>query len=78
MSSMIGQCAVCMCDQGRFKVNVIAQGLTLYNGILVRSASFEPLVGFIDNSAHMSSMMSRCAVRMFDQGRFKVNVIAQG
>jgi hypothetical protein len=40
----------------------------------VRSISFEPLVGFTNNSAHMSSMMRRFAVPMFDQGRFKVKV----
>ena len=38
----------------------------------VRSISFEPLVGFTNNFAQMSSMMRRCAVPMFDQGRFKV------
>ena len=40
----------------------------------VRSISFEPLVGFTNNVAQMSSMMRQCAVPMFDQGRFKVNV----
>ena len=40
----------------------------------VRSISFEPLVGFTNNFAQMSSMMRQCAVPMFDQGRFKVNV----
>jgi len=40
----------------------------------VRSISFEPLVGFANNFAQMSSMMRRCAVPMFDQGRFKVKV----
>ena len=40
----------------------------------VRSISFEPLVGFTNNFAQMSSMMRRCAVCMFDQGRFKVKV----
>jgi len=38
----------------------------------VRSISFE--VGFTNNFAHMSSMMKRCAVPMFDQGRVKVKV----
>jgi len=33
----------------------------------VRSISFEPLVGFTNNFAQMSSMMRRCAVPMFDQ-----------
>ena len=40
----------------------------------VRSISFEPLVGFTNNFVQMSSMMRRCAVPMFDQGRFKVKV----
>ena len=40
----------------------------------VRSISFEPLVGFSNNFAQMSSMMRRCAVPRFDQGRFKVKV----
>jgi len=40
----------------------------------VRSISFEPLVGFTNNFAQMSSMMRRCAVSMFDQSRFKVKV----
>jgi len=40
----------------------------------VSSISFEPLVGFTNNFAQMSSMMRRCAVPRFDQGRFKVKV----
>jgi len=32
----------------------------------VRSKSFEPLVGFTNNFAQMSSMMRQCAVPMFD------------
>jgi len=36
----------------------------------VRSRYFEPLVGFTNNFAQMSSMMRRCAVPMFDQDRF--------
>ena len=44
------------------------------SGSRVRSISFEPLVGFTYNFAQMSSMMRRCAVPMFDQGRFKVKV----
>ena len=40
----------------------------------VRSISFEPMVGFTNNFAQMSSMMRQCAVPMFDQGRFKVKV----
>jgi len=40
----------------------------------VRSISFEPLVGFTNTFAHMSSMMRRCAVPMFDQDRVKVKV----
>jgi len=38
----------------------------------VRSLCFEPLVGFSSNFAKMSSMMRKCAVPRFDQGRFKV------
>jgi len=37
----------------------------------VRSISFEPLVGFTNNFAQMSSMMRWCAVPMFDQGQGK-------
>jgi len=44
------------------------------NVFRVRSISFEPLVGFTNNFAHMSSMMRRCAVPRFDQDRFKVKV----
>ena len=44
----------------------------------VHSISVETLVGFSNNFAQMSSIMSQCAVRMFDQGRFKVKVIVQG
>ena len=40
----------------------------------VRSISFEPLVGFTNNFAQMSSMMRPCAVPMFDQGRVKVTI----
>ena len=40
----------------------------------VRSIYFEPLVGFTNNFAQMSSLMRRCAVSIFDQGRFKVKV----
>ena len=35
----------------------------------VRSISFEPLVGFTNNFAQI--MMRRCAVPMFDEGRFQ-------
>ena len=34
----------------------------------------EPLVGFSNNFAQMSSMMRQSAVTRFDQGRFKVKV----
>jgi len=40
----------------------------------VRSICFEPMVWFTNNFAQMSSMMRRCAVPRFDQGRFKVKV----
>jgi len=39
---------------------------------------FWTLVGFSKNSAQISSVISRCAVRMFDQGWFKVKVKVQG
>ena len=71
MCSTIRQCEEHMFDQGHVKV--IVQGQTHY---CVRSISFEPLVGFTNNSAQISSMI-RCAVHMFDQGRFKVKVIVQ-
>jgi len=44
----------------------------------VHPVSLEPLVGFTNNSAQMSSTMRRCAGLMFDQGWFKVKVIVQG
>ena len=44
----------------------------------VSALCFEPHVGFTNNSAQMSSMISQCADRMFDQGHFKVKVIVQG
>jgi len=40
----------------------------------VHSISFEPLVGFTNNFAQMSSMMRRCAMPMFDKVRVKVKV----
>jgi len=40
----------------------------------VRSISFEPLVGFSNNFAQMSSMIGRCAVPMFNKAQFKVKV----
>jgi len=40
----------------------------------VRSISSEPLVGFTNNFAQMSSMMRQCALLLFDQGRFKIKV----
>jgi len=44
----------------------------------VHSISFEPLVGFTNNYAQMSSMMSQFVVCMFDKGWCKVKVIVQG
>jgi len=65
----------CMFDQGHFKVKFkVKHCMTVF---YVCSVSFEPLVGFSNNSSQMSSMMSWCAMRMFDQGRFKVKVIVQ-
>jgi len=46
MSSMMSQCAVCMFDQGWFKVKVVVQGKTLYDCITCLLDIFEPLVGF--------------------------------
>jgi len=40
----------------------------------VRSISFEPLVELTNNFAQMSAMLRQCAVPMFDQEWFKVNV----
>ena len=40
----------------------------------VRAISFEPMVGFTNTFAQMSVMRGRCALPMFDQGRFKVKV----
>jgi len=40
----------------------------------VCSIPFEPLVGFTNNFAQMSSMMRRCAVPIFNQGQFKVKI----
>jgi len=62
-------------DQVHIKIMVIVQGQTIYR---VRSISFEPLVEFTNNSAQMSSIISRRAVHMFDQGQLKVKVIVQG
>jgi len=42
-----------------------------------RCIVFEPLVGLTNYSAQMSGMKSRCAVGMFEQGRFKLNVKVQ-
>jgi len=78
MPSMMRGFAVPMFHLGRsrsrskFKVK---QCMPLFR---VRSISFEPLLGFSNNSAQMSSMMRQCAVRLFHQGRFKVKVIVQG
>ena len=44
----------------------------------VRSISFEPIGGFTNIFVQMSSMMRRCAVPMFDQGRFKSWSQSQG
>jgi len=59
-----------MFDQGHFKVKVDGQ-----THFCFRSISFEPLVEITDKSAQMSNMMRRCAVRMLEQGRFKVKII---
>ena len=74
MSSMMRRCAVPLFDQGRFKVKVTIKVLTLFDCISCLHISFEPLVGFTNNFAQMSSMMRRCAVPMFDQGGVKVTI----
>ena len=43
----------------------------------VRSVSCEPLVGFTNNFAQMSNMIRGCAMLMFDQGQFKVNIMEE-
>jgi len=40
----------------------------------VRSISYKSMEGFTNNFAQMLAMMRRCAVPMFDLGRFKVKV----
>jgi len=77
MSSMMRRCAVRMSYQGRFKVKVIVHVKRCITAFRFRSISFEPVMECCNNSAQMSSMMRRCAVRMFHQGRFKVKVIVQ-
>jgi len=44
----------------------------------VLSKSFEPLVRLTNNCRQMSSIISQCALRMFEQGRFLVKVKVQG
>jgi len=53
-------------SRSQFKIK---QCMTVFR---LRSISLEPLVGFTNNFAQLSSMMSRCAVPMFDQGGVKV------
>ena len=48
--------------------------MTVLSSCPLQDISFEPLVGFTNNYAQMSSMMRQCARLMFDQGRFKVKV----
>jgi len=75
MSSMMRQCAVPIFDQGRSRSRSQSKIKHCMTVFCVRSISFEPLLGFSINFAQMSSMMRRCAVLMFDQGRFKVKVM---
>ena len=66
-----------MFNQSRLKFKVKFQGKTLYDCISFRLiSSYEPILGLTNNAAYMyiSSMMSQCAMRMFDQGRFKFKV----
>jgi len=58
---------VCSMSRSQFKIK---HCMTVFR---VRSISFEPLVGFTNNFAPMSSKIM-CAVPIFDQGRFKVKV----
>jgi len=65
----------CLCltkvGSGSMSQSKIKHCITVFR---VRSITFEPLVGFRNNFAQMSSMKRRCAVPMFDQGRVKVKV----
>ena len=58
--------------------SVICPFVCLFVTLSCCSISFEPLVGFTNNSAQISSMMSGCAVHMFNQGHFKIMFIVQG
>jgi len=55
-----------MFDQDYFKIKVLVQGLTHYR---VCSISFEPLVGFTNNSAQMPSMMRAYVWPVSNQGQ---------
>ena len=67
-----------MCSAYVWPKSIQGQGHNLRLNILtvfrVRSISFEPLVGFTNNFTQMSSMIKRCAVPMFEQGRVKVKI----
>jgi len=80
MSRMMIRCAVPMFDH-LTNVGLRSRSQSKINNCMtvfrVRSISFEPLVGFTNNFAQMSSTMRRCAVPMFDQGRVKVKVRIQ-
>jgi len=64
------QC-LCLTKVGSRSQSKIKHCITVFR---VRSTSFEPIVGFTNYFAQMSAMIARCAVPMFDQGRFKVKV----
>jgi len=68
--------SVCLsvCSSVRLSVRLSVRPSVCLTVFRVRSISFEPLVGFTNNFALMTSMMRRCAVPMFDQGWFKVKV----
>jgi len=61
-----------------FKLCCLFFCLSVRHAIVSSTYLFEPQVGFTNNCLQMLSMMSRCAVRMFNQGWFKVKVIVQG
>jgi len=74
MPSMMGQCVVCMFDQGQFVVKVIVQGLTLYYCMcpLYYLEELE-FVTFLNN-LNIKYNETMCRVHFFHND-FKVKVI---
>jgi len=62
------------CPNIKYDESMCSDYLTVF---CVHSISFVPLIEFLNNSKQMSSIMSQCAIHMFDQSRFKVKVIVQ-